>query len=76
MTLVILPWSLNWRWASAPGMSTMAQRGALLLASISERRISNYTRNVLTFADQRWTSMPVNAGRAVPAAWNWKRSCH
>ena len=39
-------------------------QGALLSASISERRIDDYTRNVLSFSDERWTSSPVNAGRA------------
>jgi len=38
--------------------------GALLSASVSERRINDFTRRVLTFDDGRWASTPVNSGRA------------
>jgi outer membrane receptor protein involved in Fe transport len=39
-------------------------QGMLLAASISERRIADYTRNVLTFTDDRWTLIPENSGGA------------
>ncbi|MYM34963.1 TonB-dependent receptor [Duganella sp. FT94W] len=39
--------------------------GGLWSVSVSQRRIRDYTRNVLTFADGRWTSMPVNSGDAT-----------
>jgi outer membrane receptor protein involved in Fe transport len=39
-------------------------QGALLSASVSERRIDDYIRNVLTLDGDRWTSSPVNAGKA------------
>lgn len=39
-------------------------QGALLSASVSERRIRDYTRNILTFIDGRWSSTPINSGAA------------
>lgn len=39
-------------------------QGALLSASVSERRISDFTRKVLVFDAGRWASTPVNSGRA------------
>lgn len=39
-------------------------KGALLSASVSERRIRDYTRNILTFIDGRWSSTPINSGEA------------
>lgn len=46
------------------GYEHYGPQGILLSASVSERRINDYTRNMLTFANERWTSMPVNAGHA------------
>lgn len=39
--------------------------GAMFSASVSERRIRNYVRNILALDDdERWTSSPANSGRA------------
>jgi outer membrane receptor protein involved in Fe transport len=46
------------------GYEHYGPQGTLLSASISERRISDYMRNALRFADERWTSMPENLGHA------------
>lgn len=46
------------------GYEHYGPQGTLMSISVSERRINDYTHNVLTFADERWTSMPVNAGHA------------
>lgn len=39
-------------------------QGALLSATVSGRRISDYTRRQLTFDGATWTSIPINAGNA------------
>jgi outer membrane receptor protein involved in Fe transport len=39
-------------------------QGALLSANISQRHIDDYTRNVLTLVDGRWSYSPVNSGQA------------
>jgi len=38
--------------------------GALLSASVSSRRISDYTRNMVVFDGARWVSTPTNNGNA------------
>lgn len=38
--------------------------GALLSASVSTRRISDYTRNLVVFDGARWVSTPTNSGNA------------
>lgn len=38
--------------------------GALLSASVSTRRIQDYTRNLIRFDGARWVSSPTNAGNA------------
>jgi outer membrane receptor protein involved in Fe transport len=38
--------------------------GALLSASVSSRRISDYTRNLIVFDGARWVSTPTNNGNA------------
>jgi outer membrane receptor protein involved in Fe transport len=38
--------------------------GALLSASVSTRRISDYTRNLVSFDGARWISAPTNSGDA------------
>jgi outer membrane receptor protein involved in Fe transport len=38
--------------------------GALLSASVSSRRITDYTRNMVVFDGARWVSTPTNSGNA------------
>jgi outer membrane receptor protein involved in Fe transport len=38
--------------------------GALLSASVSSRRITNYVRNLVVFDGARWVSLPSNSGHA------------
>jgi outer membrane receptor protein involved in Fe transport len=38
--------------------------GALLSASVSSRRITDYTRNLVSFDGARWISAPTNSGNA------------
>lgn len=38
--------------------------GALLSASVSSRRITDYTRNMIVFDGARWVSTPTNSGNA------------